>query len=266
MRVFISTDIEGIATTTLWEQATKGGNGYEAACRQMSLEARAACEGALAAGADYIRVKDAHGSGTNILPELLPRQAELTRSSCGSPWSMVYGVEDGSFDAAMFIGYHSAAGRTGNPLSHTETTSAQWIKLNGVKCSEFHLYSWACALAGTPSVFLSGDRMLLSDSEGLHPKLVCVPVKYGYGGSTTSLNPDEACARIREGAEAALKQNLSGAMCALPECFEFEICFKEHTKAARAAFYPGFQRVDDNTVRMVTKNYLDVLTAVVWVL
>ncbi len=266
MRVFISADIEGIATTTLWEQATKGGYGYEAACRQMSLEVRAACEGAIAAGADYIRVKDAHGSGTNILPELLPRQAELTRASCGSPWSMVYGVEDGSFDAAMFVGYHSAAGRTGNPLSHTETTSTVFVKLNGVKCSEFHLYSWACALAGTPSVLLCGDRMLVADSLNLHPKLVGVPVKFGFGGSTTGLHPEEACARIREGAEAALKQDLSGALCALPERFEFEICFKEHTKAARASFYPGFERIDDNRVRMVTENYLDVLTAVVWVL
>lgn len=265
MRVFISADIEGVATTTLWDQATKGAYGYEAACLEMTQEVAAACEGAIAAGADYIRVKDAHGSGTNILPDRLPRCAELTRASCGSPWSMVYGVADG-FDAALFVGYHCAAGREGSPLSHTETTSTVYVKLNGVKCSEFQLYSWACAAAGVPAVFLSGDRMLCEDSAHLHPNLVSVPVKYGYGGSTTSLHPEEACARIRAGAERALRQDLSGALCQMPKRFTFEVCFKEHTKAARAASFPGFKKTDDNTVRMVTRNYWDVLTAVVWIL
>ena len=57
---------------------------------------------------------------------------------------MVDGV-DNTFDAAMFIGYHSAAGRNGNPLSHTFTTKTTSVKLNGMICSEFLLYSWACA-------------------------------------------------------------------------------------------------------------------------
>ena len=264
-RVFISADIEGIATTALWDHATKGSYGYEAACRQMSLEVAAACEGAFAAGAEYVRVKDAHGSGTNILPELLPRGVELTRHSCGSPWSMVYGVNEG-FDAAMYVGYHCAAGRDGNPLSHTETKSTVAVKLNGKKCSEFQLYSWAAATAGVPSVFLAGDEMLCSDVQGLHPKLVTVPVKRGYGGIVTCLHPEEACDRIREGAKKALSQPLDDALCSMPDHFELEITYKDHTKATSSSFCPGFSKVDDNTIRMETDHYWDVLTAIVWVL
>lgn len=265
MNVFISADIEGIATTVLWEQATKTGYGYEAACRQMTAEVAAACEGARAAGATYIRVKDAHGSGTNLIPELLPRYAELTRAGCGSPWSMVYGVDEG-FDAAMFVGYHCAAGRNGNPLSHTETKSTVSVKLNGVKCSEFQLYSWAAATAGVPSVFLAGDEMLCRDSAGLHPHLVTVPVKRGFGGAITGLQPEEACSRIRAGAEAALRQEFRGGLPQLPEHFVFEVLYKEHTAAVRASSFPGCHLVDDNTVRLETDNYWDVLTAVVWIL
>jgi len=265
MRVFISADIEGIATTCLWTQAQKSGWGYEEARLQMTREVKAACEGAIAAGATYIRVKDAHGTGTNIDPCLLPKCVELTSSSCGSPWSMVYGVTDG-FDAAMFIGYHCAAGRSGNALSHTETLSTVYVKLNGVKCSEFQLYSWACATAGVPSVFLSGDKMLCEDSQELHPALVTVPVKYGYGGSMTALQPEVACDHIREGAERALRQSLKGALCAMPEHFTLEICYKEHTTAARMEHFPGFEKVDDNTIRMSTPNYYEILRAIVWVL
>lgn len=265
MRVFISADIEGIATTTIWPQASKGEIGYAEACDEMTKEVAAACEGAIKAGADYIRVKDAHGSGTNIDPQQLPRCVELTRGSCGSPWSMVYGITDG-FDAAMYIGYHCAAGREGNPLSHTETTSTVYIKLNGVKCSEFQLYSWAAAIAGVPSVFLAGDQMLIDDSSALHPNLIAVPVKRGFGGTTTSISPAVAQEQIREGAEKALRQDLSKAHCKLPSEFTLEICFKEHTKAIRASFFPGFERVDDNTIKMHTTDYYEILRAIVWVL
>ena len=265
MRVFISADIEGIATTTIWPQAQREGIGYAEACREMTAEVAAACEGAIAAGASYIRVKDAHGSGTNIDPAGLPRCAELTRASCGSPWSMVYGITDG-FDAAMFVGYHCAAGRSGNPLSHTETTSTVYVKLNGVKCSEFQLYSWACTLAGVPSVLLAGDEMLCADSAALHPRLVTVPVKRGFGGSTTSLHPEEAQQRIRDGALAALRQDLTNALPALPKRFTLEICFKEQTKAAQVSFFPGFKQVSDNIVKFTTGDYYEILRAIVWVL
>ena len=45
----------------------------------------AACEGALAAGATQIVVRDAHGSGRNILQEHLPKQAQLIRGWSGHP-------------------------------------------------------------------------------------------------------------------------------------------------------------------------------------
>ncbi len=265
MKVFISADIEGIATTVQWSQTSKNEWGYEAACRQMTAEVAAACEGAVAAGAKYIRVKDAHGSGTNIDANALPSCAELTSGGSGTPWSMVYGIQEG-FDAAMFVGYHSAAGRDGNPLSHTETTSTVYVKLNGVKLSEFHMYSLACAYAHVPSVFLAGDAMLCEDSATLHPKLVTVPVKTGKGGSITALQPALACERIRKGAESALRQDLSGALCEMPPRFTLDICYKEHVKALRASSFPGFRQIDDNTVRMSTRGFYDIMRALIWVL
>ena len=60
MKVYISADIEGIATTTDWEETQKGKVDYPASARQMTAEVKAACEGAIAAGAEYILIKDAH--------------------------------------------------------------------------------------------------------------------------------------------------------------------------------------------------------------
>ena len=265
MRVFISADIEGIAFTTAWEETQKGQPEYPAAVKQMTNEVKAACEGAIAAGADYILIKDAHGTSRNIDPCQLPKCCEIIRGGNGSPITMVEGI-DSSFDAAMFIGYHSAAGRNGNPLSHTYTKNTTCVKLNGMPASEFLLYSYACAMAGVPSVFLSGDKMLADDSRDLHPCLKTVAVKDGLGGYTRSKQPDYACDLIRAGAEEALKQDLSNALCTLPEHFVFEVSFKEHARAVKASYYPGFVQIDSHTVKMETDNLTDILRCIPFVL
>lgn len=265
MKVFIAADIEGIATTAIWEQTRKGAYGYDDARRQMTLEVAAACEGALEAGADYVRVKDSHGPMTNIIPELLPKEVELTRSKNGNPLGMVTGVEEG-FDAAMYVGWHSAAGKEGNPMSHTHNTNTIYIKVNGVKLSEFAVHSWACAQYGCPSVMLAGDLALCEESKAMYPHLLTVPVKKGYGGIVTCIHPQLACEKIKQAAYDSLQLPLKDLVCPVPEHFELEICYKEQVQATKSSFFPGFKKKDDNTIIMSTDKLWDVLTAIQWVL
>lgn len=267
MRVFISCDIEGITTTTLWDETHTMGKPALAAAhaRQMTAEVKAACEGAIAAGADYILVKDAHGSGTNIDVTELPECVEVQRNWTGHPYGMAQGVESG-FDAAMFVGYHNAAGRDGNPMSHTMTLAPLWIKINGEKTSEFKLYSWACALEGVPTVFLAGDKQLCEDSKPLHPLLKTVAVKDGMGGATRSISPALAVKRIREESEKALRQDLKSALCTLPQKFTVEVCYRDHTKATKMSYFPGFKKIEDNIIQMKTRDFYEVLRAVQFIL
>ena len=53
MRVFISADIEGITTTTLWEECNRTQPTYAAAVQQMTNEVKAACEGEMKGIMDY---------------------------------------------------------------------------------------------------------------------------------------------------------------------------------------------------------------------
>ena len=264
MKVFISADIEGTAFTTVWPEATKGEIDYPRAAYQMTMEVTAACEGAIAAGADYILIKDAHSTGTNIDLNELPSCCELIRSGNGSPRAMVEGIQSG-FDAAMFIGYHSAAGKIGNPLSHTFTTQTTQILLNGEDCSEFMLYSWCAAYYGVPTVFLSGDKMLTEDSMHLHPMLRTVWAKDGYGGYTRCRHPQLVCELIRKESEVALRQDLSKAKCELPNHFDLRISYKEHRNAVRYSFYPGFELLDSHTTHMETDNFFELLRCVPFV-
>jgi D-amino peptidase len=62
MKIYISADIEGITGTTNWDETEKKHPDYPEFRDQMTAEVAAACEGALAAGATEIMVKDAHDS------------------------------------------------------------------------------------------------------------------------------------------------------------------------------------------------------------
>ena len=66
MRIYVSADIEGVAGIAAWEEARKSSPDYGEFRRQMTAEVAAACDGAIAAGATSITVKDAHGTARNI--------------------------------------------------------------------------------------------------------------------------------------------------------------------------------------------------------
>ena len=260
MKVFISADIEGTAFTTYWDETERDKPYYAAARLEMTREVRAAIDGAIAAGATEILVNDAHGPGANIDPNEMPPCVELIRGWSGSPFGMVDGVDE-SFDAAMFVGWHSPAGTCHNPLSHTMSTKNAKVVLNGAPCSEFMLYSWACALRGVPSVLLAGDRYLTELSKPLHPGLFTVAVKDGFGGLTRCKSPQLVHEEIRKAAEASLRQDLQKARIELPKRFTLDITYRQPKDAVRNSFFPGFKMIDDLTIRMVTSDYMNVLRA-----
>ena len=240
MKVFISADIEGTAVTATREGCRPGEFEYERSRKEMTAEVVAAAEGARAAGAELVVVKDAHGPGLNILPEELPEYVQLIRSWSGSPEMMVEGL-DSSFDAAFFVGYHNAAGEGGNALSHTINGGVvHRITVNGQPASEFLIYSWMAAWYGVPSVLLTGDKTLCD-----------------VGGRSQGLSPVLAHRRIREGAERAVKQDLSAARITLPEHFRVELTYKSHRDAYTKGFYPGAERVDAMTLAYETGDWYE---------
>lgn len=266
MKVFISADIEGIAFATDRESIFAGGIDYERNRLQMTKEVVAAAEGARAAGATEVVVKDAHGHGTNILPEYMPEYVKLIRGWTFEPRVMVEGIDE-SFDAAFFIGYHNAAGTEGNCLGHTISYSkVHSVKVNGEIASEFLLYSYMAAYYNVPSVLLTGDKELCDISGNYHPNLVTVPVKEDIGGRSEGLSSELACRLIKESAEKALKQDLTKSKITLPEHFEIEICYKDHTMARAKSFYPGAEQVDPYTISFKSDDWYEINRFIIFVL
>jgi len=266
MKVYISADIEGVTGVAHWDEATHTKPDYAEFRHQMTAEVVAACQGALSAGADDIFIKDAHATGRNILASELPPEARLIRGWSGHPLAMIQELDE-SFDALLFIGYHSGAATGGNPLAHTMASSRiAEFRINGDLASEFTLHGYAAGMYGVPTVFLSGDQALCDRAKSFLPAIETVAVKEGIGNSVVSIQPDLAVSRIREGVKHALKGDLSACLFPKLDHYEVDIRFTNVTTAYKASFYPNAQALDSLTVRFETNDYFEVMRFVLFVL
>jgi D-amino peptidase len=258
MKVYISVDIEGVAGITHWDEAERTHRDYPEFREQMTREAIAAIEGAQAAGAKEIWVKDAHDSGRNLITSMLPADIRLIRSWAGHPLCMVQEL-DQSFDAVMMIGYHAAAGSEANALAHTLSLKPHLIRINGRIASEFYIHALAGSMLGVPTVFVSGDEGLMEEVKATNAAIGRCGVKRGVGQSTITMTPKAAVAAIRNGAEAALKGDLAKSHIALPDRFALEVIYADPVLAYRMSWYPGAGHAGERTIRYETANYLDIL-------
>lgn len=264
MKVYISVDLEGISGTTSWASTNLGDREHHAVAKEMTLEAVAACEGALAAGATEIYVKDAHDSGRNMDLTLFPKEAKIIYDWTSGPESMIGGI-DSSFDAVMYVGYHSPAGSSGSPLAHTMNRGNNYVKINGMLASEFLLHAYTAQALGVPSVFISGDKKLCEHVIEQNANITTAAVKEGLGDATINIVPLAAQEMIRRGSECGLRKKDRCHM-PLPDQFTMEINFKNHSKARRASFYPGVTLIDDYTVSFTADCWQDVMVARMFIL
>lgn len=259
MKVFISADIEGTCGIASWAETERSTPmDYTPFQKQMTREVRAACDGALAAGADGLLVRDAHDSARNLEPGALPESARILRGWAGDPLSMMSGIDRDGYDAVLFTGYHAWASSSGNPLSHTMNLKNEYVALNGVRMSEFLMNAYTAGYYGVPVAFLSGDKTLCGFAKELIPGITTVPVNEGLGGATLSIHPDAAVKAIREGAERAVR-NAKNCAVPMPDHFEMVIRFREHRQAYSRGFYPGARLEDEKNVVFASGDWFEML-------
>ena len=260
MKVYISADIEGITGIGHWNETDKAfPNEYGWFQKQMTAEVATAAQAAIDAGASEILIKDAHDSGRNLILDALPDSVKVVRGWAGHPLSMVQEL-DKSFDAIMFIGYHSRAGQNTNTLAHTmSSVRIARMTLNGVDMSEFYLHALAASYYGVPSVLVSGDEGLCEEVKDHNSNIETVATIQGVGNSVITQHPSLSLKMISDGVTRALSGDLSRGLLNIPKQLEFSIEFKKHQEAYRAAFYPGACLVNPLTVGFKTTDYFEIM-------
>ena len=252
MRVFLSADMEGATGVCHRDHLVVGGQDYERARRWLTGDVNAAVEGALAAGATDVVVADGHATMRNVLLDELHRDARLL---CGPaqvrnrPLGQLAALEDGAFEAAMLVGYHTRAGTPGGLLAHTWVgRNVHEIRLNGRPASEALLNAAILGHYGIPVVFACGaDDFCSQVREELGEDLEVAEVKRTLGPSAVvSLTPSKAQALIRERAERGVRQGREVLKVETPVELELEF---HHVDLRERGLEVGGEALGDRTLR-----------------
>jgi D-amino peptidase len=242
VKVFLSSDIEGTAGIVDWTQVLAGGFDFELGRRLLLGEVNAAIEGALAGGAREVVVNDSHHLMQNLPPDALAGRARYL-SGRHKPLYMMEGL-DGSFGAALMVSYHGSIGHERAILAHTYNPRAVYeVRLNGAIVGESALNALVALHHGVPVALITGDDATADEARGFAPAIEAVVVKRSVTRfAAESLHPEEACERIRAGAERAVRRagEIGPPRIELPARIDVEFLTADF--ADMATWVKGFER------------------------
>ena len=256
LKVFISVDMEGISGIVDGSMTGRDQPDYQKGRALMVGDVNAAIEGVLALGEAEIVVSDGHGSMTNIEPQELNRAAALVRGT-PNPLSQMAGI-DGSFDAAMFIGYHSMKGTLHGVLSHTFSGRAiESLRINGMEVGETAMNAAIAGYHRVPLICVSGDLAVTREAKALNPEIEVVAVKEAVSRTAAKcFNPERARELIKEAVTRALEKRKSIEPFTFEPPIEVLVRYTNAGMADAVGFMPSADRVDGKTIKFVLDDYL----------
>ena len=267
-RLYISSDIEGVAGVATMEHLTPKGFEYQQAREWMTAEVNAACEAAFAAGIEEIVVSDSHGNGQSLLIEKLPEGVEVVRS-WPRPLCMMEGIAQGHYEGALLLGYHCGASDLNGVLAHTMHGSGiSELRLNGQVASETVISAAIAAHFSVPVIMVSGDDAyiehalkVLPDSSWTLNNCAIETVVTKFAASATSarmLKPQVAQRYITEGVSRALERLDQYKAQPIVGSVTLDIRCMKRNAAELLDYLPNVERLDAYTVRFIGKDMVEV--------
>lgn len=219
MRIYLMTDMEGVAGVQNFEQWVESDSVYYPLARKLlTHEVNATVEGLFAGGATTILVADGHGAGGIDIVDLDPR-VELLRG-WGQGWPL--GLEEGNFDAVAWVGQHARSRTPFSNMAHTQSCQVLELSVNNTAIGELGQLAMCASQLGVRSIFAAGEQALAEEAQTLIPGIETAWVKRGNkpgrgdectyeeyvrrNGSAIHMHPVQARRLIRDGAERAVRR------------------------------------------------------------
>ncbi|MBC1413448.1 M55 family metallopeptidase [Listeria welshimeri] len=260
MKLWISVDMEGINGLPDDTFVDSSMRNYTRGQKIMTEETNWVVEEALKAGYDDILVNDSHSKMNNIFIEELHEEARLITGDV-KPFSMVQGLDE-SAEAAVFIGYHSRAGKPG-VMSHSMTSGVRNFYINDIAIGEFGLNAYVAGAFGVPVILVAGDDFIASEAKELIPGIETAIVKEAVSRSSAiAFSKAKAEKIIREKVKLALKDK-KAALLIPPENPVLKIEFCNYGQAEWAALVPKTKIIDETTVMFEAEDIFEAYQAMV---
>jgi len=259
MNVFIACDMEGATGVVHPDQLLNRGYDYARARKFLTGDVSAACEAALAAGAERVVVCDGHGSMRNLLLEELPEPVEVVVGPASSRLLCQCEGLDDSFDCAMFIGFHARNGAPGAVLPHTWIGSlVHEITVNGDVFGETALNAAIAGHFGVPVLMVAGDEALVREAREILPDVEAVAVKTAVGrAAAICRTPAFTRKAIMAAVEKALQRRRRPKPFVVKTPAVVTIGFHDVRMADRAMKRPMLERTGPRSIAFSRSDFLE---------
>ncbi len=254
LKVFISVDMEGIGGIGTGKMVSSGGKDYALGRKLMTEEVNAVVAALFARGPAEILVNDSHGDMQNLLHIELDERVTYIQGNI-KPFGMVQGL-DSSFDAAIFLGYHTRAGTDGF-LAHTGSGSVKGLWLNDREVGEGGLNAAYAGEQGVPVILASGDLDFTKEFEALVDTRT-VPTKEAVTPQVAHLiHPEKVRAQLASTTTEALDDLANASLFTVGTPVRITMRFATTTRADILQAIPAMRRIDGFTVAYTARDMVE---------
>ncbi len=260
--IYISTDIEGVAWTSAWDEGDDECRIYEVFRTIMSVELATLTESVI--NPSRIVLRDAHGSGKNVLKKFMPKYVRLIRGWNKEATNMMRGIDYKKYDFACLHGYHAAGGSNLSPLAHTFSSgSFKKFTLNGKLVGETTFAVYTAAYFGVPLIYVCGDYAAVTEAQSINPNIIGTITKKFNGRDKFMLSEKDVLEKIKSDfadAQKSFYKNKKKFDIKLPEKFVLTLQYMDKNQAAlHAKKVAGVKQISTDTLEYRTNDYMDLL-------
>lgn len=258
LKLYISADMEGVVGVVTGDQLGPQGFEYNRFREFMTEEVKAATEAAFEAGATEIVISDSHGNGENLLIEKLPKNVTIVRS-WPRPLMMMQGIDE-TFDAAIFLGYHTSTTNMSGVRAHTISSARLAdVRLNGISMPEAGINAAIAGRFNVPVIMISGDDAIVKEATDLLGNIEGAVVKWAISfHSAKTLTPETAYELIREKTKKAIARIKEFKPYKVKEPVQLDVRFKAYRPSEMLSYLSIVQRTDSHSIRFVGKDIIEV--------
>ncbi len=255
LKIFISVDMEGIGGIGTSKMTSGSGKDYSLGRELMTEEVNAVVAAIFEHGPAQVLVNDSHGDMQNLLHTRLDQRVQYIQGNI-KPLGMVQGLDE-TFDAAIFLGYHSRAGTEDGFLAHTGSGSVKGLWINGVEVGEGGMNAHFAGAYDVPVILASGDLAFTIQFEEV-VETRTVATKEAVGSSVAKLiHPEVVRNRLRQATLDALDTLGDARPLEVGGPATVRMRFASTTRADILQAVPGMRRLDGTSVEYRAGNMVE---------
>lgn len=256
MRIYMSTDMEGVSGINRGEYVDRSHPLYSEGRQLQTGDVNAAIAGAFDGGADYVLISDTHGGGPNLPLLEVDERADFDYAA---PGRIFPGLDD-SFDGLFIVGQHAMAG-SGGFLDHTQSSQTWYdYKINGESYGEIGQAAAIAGHFGVPLLFVCGDDFACAETERQFPGALTAAVKWKESRSRARcMHPRRAHELIRQKAKEAIELAGKVEPWKITPPVIIELFTVRADLADEIAVHDGVERVGPRHVRKIVAAQKDIL-------